>query len=53
MNYGSTSGPGATLAATGFTTGYYWLVITGLVLVVAGALLIRLTFRRGVGPVER
>ena len=52
MPYGSAAGPGATLAATGFATGYFWLVATGLLLVVAGALIIRLSFRRGVGPAE-
>ncbi|TQN32701.1 LPXTG-motif cell wall-anchored protein [Haloactinospora alba] len=53
MPYDTVSGPGATLAATGIVTGYLWLVVAGLVLVVVGALLIRFTFRRGVGPVER
>ncbi|MDA2804910.1 hypothetical protein [Nocardiopsis suaedae] len=53
MPYGSASGPGATLAATGVATGYTWLVATGLILVVAGALMIRLSFRRKTGPLER
>lgn len=52
MPYGSAAGPGATLAATGFATGYFWLVAIGIVLVVAGALIIRATFRAGVGPTE-
>jgi LPXTG-motif cell wall-anchored protein len=52
MPYGTTAAPGGTLAATGLATGYLWMVAVGLVLVVAGALLIRLTFRRHQGPVE-
>ncbi|RNL85784.1 LPXTG cell wall anchor domain-containing protein [Halostreptopolyspora alba] len=52
MPYEATGGSGATLAATGVATGYLWLVVTGLLLVVAGALLIRLSFRRHRGPIE-
>ncbi|MEU0239384.1 LPXTG cell wall anchor domain-containing protein [Nocardiopsis sp. NPDC006198] len=53
MPYGYSTGSGATLAATGFAAGYLWLVVVGLVLVVAGALLVRVSFRRDRGPLER
>ncbi|WP_017595847.1 LPXTG cell wall anchor domain-containing protein [Nocardiopsis potens] len=53
MSYGSGTGSGAALAATGMAAGYSWLVAAGLVLVVAGALLIRVSFRRGRGPMAR
>ncbi|MEU6393689.1 hypothetical protein [Streptomyces sp. NPDC046939] len=53
MSYGSIVGPGSTLAATGLATGQVWLVVTSFVAVVAGAALVRTSFRRGKGPVEQ
>ncbi|WP_017571153.1 LPXTG cell wall anchor domain-containing protein [Nocardiopsis halotolerans] len=53
MPYGYTASSGGTLAVTGLATGYLWLIAVGLVLVVAGALLVRVSFRRDRGPMER
>ncbi|MFI0237760.1 hypothetical protein [Streptomyces sp. NPDC016845] len=53
MSYGSIVGPGSTLAATGLATGQVWLVVTSVVAVLTGATLVRASFRRGKGPVER
>ncbi len=53
MPYGSTVGPGAGLAATGLATGQAWLLVASVTAVLLGALLVRVSFRRGRGPVER
>ncbi|WP_017589628.1 hypothetical protein [Nocardiopsis ganjiahuensis] len=52
MPYGSATGSGATLAITGFATGHLWVIAIGLVLTLAGAVLIRLSFRADRGPTE-
>ncbi|WP_181861140.1 hypothetical protein [Streptomyces diacarni] len=51
MPYGSITGPGGTLAATGLAAGQTWLAVLSGLLVLAGVLPVRLTFRRGRGPV--
>ncbi|WP_150256259.1 LPXTG cell wall anchor domain-containing protein [Nocardiopsis deserti] len=53
MPYGYAASSGGTLAVTGLATGYLWLVVAGFLLVVAGALLVRVSFRRDRGPLER
>ncbi|MEU9359511.1 hypothetical protein AB0D35_15590 [Streptomyces sp. NPDC048301] len=53
MPYGSIVGPGSTLAATGLATGQLWLVTLSVVAVLVGAFAVRVSFRRGKGPVER
>ncbi|GAA4959548.1 hypothetical protein GCM10023205_23200 [Yinghuangia aomiensis] len=53
MPYGSVSAPGGVLAATGLATGQVWLVVVSLLLVLAGVLLVRLSFRRGRSPFAR
>ncbi|MGW7518354.1 hypothetical protein ACWGJ2_22490 [Streptomyces sp. NPDC054796] len=53
MPYGSITGPGGTLAATGLATGQMWLVVLSVVAVLAGVVLTRTSFRRGKGPLER
>lgn len=50
MSYGTV--PGGTLAVTGLATGHVWLAVASLGLVVAGALLVRLSFRRGRSPMS-
>ncbi|MEV6259514.1 hypothetical protein AB0M42_01915 [Streptomyces sp. NPDC051784] len=52
MPYGSIVGPGSTLAATGLATGQLWLVAVSVAAVLVGAVLVRVSFRRGKGPVE-
>lgn len=52
MPYGSATGSGATLAATGLATGHLWLIAIGLVLTLVGALFIRVSFRADRGPTE-
>ncbi|MEV5885299.1 hypothetical protein AB0L74_21635 [Streptomyces sp. NPDC052020] len=53
MPYSSITGPGGALAATGLAAGQAWLAVVCAVLVVTGVALVRLTFRRGRGPVSR
>ncbi|MGW7264919.1 hypothetical protein [Streptomyces sp. NPDC054842] len=53
MPYGSVVGPGSMLAATGMATGQLWLVVLSAVLVLVGTVLVRASFRRGKGPIER
>ncbi|MDX2546369.1 hypothetical protein ACOT81_36095 [Streptomyces sp. WI04-05B] len=53
MPYGSIVGPGSVLAATGLATGQVWLVAVSVVAVLVGAVLVRISFRRGKGPVEQ
>ncbi|GAA0274589.1 hypothetical protein GCM10010302_10210 [Streptomyces polychromogenes] len=53
MPYASATAPGGTLAATGLATGQLWLVAASVPIVIAGALLVRLAFRREKGPVEQ
>lgn len=53
MPYGSTVGPGSTLAATGLATGQMWLVAISVVAVAVGVLAVRTSFRRGKGPVDQ
>ncbi|MER8034836.1 hypothetical protein ACWEP8_28045 [Streptomyces hydrogenans] len=53
MPYASATAPGGTLAATGLATGQLWLVAASVGAVIAGAILVRLAFRRGKGPVEQ
>lgn len=53
MPYASVTAPGSTLAATGLATGQLWLVGASIATVIAGALLVRLAFRRGKGPVHQ
>ncbi|MFJ8859042.1 hypothetical protein ACIRD8_11460 [Streptomyces sp. NPDC102451] len=52
MPYGSIVGPGSTLAATGLATGQVWLVVASVSAVLLGAVTVRMSFRRGKGPVE-
>lgn len=51
MPYGSAA-TGGTLAYTGLAMGHVWLAASGLGLVLVGAVLVRLGFRRGRGPLE-
>lgn len=53
MPYSSITGSGGVLAATGLAAGQAWLVVVCAVLVLTGAALVRLRFRRGRGPVSR
>ncbi|GGZ82009.1 hypothetical protein ACH5AJ_14890 [Streptomyces rochei] len=53
MPYGSIVGPGSTLAATGLATGQIWLVVASVIAVLVGAIMVRVSFRRGKGPVEQ
>ncbi|MDJ1134885.1 LPXTG cell wall anchor domain-containing protein [Streptomyces iconiensis] len=53
MPYGSITGPGGMLAATGLAAGQMWLVVAGVAAVLMGALAVRLWFRRGMGPGAR
>ncbi|GAB2503078.1 LPXTG cell wall anchor domain-containing protein [Nocardiopsis aegyptia] len=52
MPYGSATGSGTTLAATGIATGHLWLIAVGLLVTVAGAVLIRFSFRADLGPTQ-
>ncbi|MDT0265006.1 hypothetical protein RM844_01750 [Streptomyces sp. DSM 44915] len=53
MPYGSVGGSGGALAATGMATGQLWLTVASVALVLLGVGLVRLSFRRGRGPVVR
>lgn len=50
MNYGSLANTGAGLTIGGLVLNQTWLVAVAVGLVLVGALLIRLTFRRGKTP---
>lgn len=53
MPYASVAGYGTGLAALGFAAGNLWLVALCAAAVLAGALLVRCTFRRGMAPLDR
>ncbi|MCW2904339.1 MAG: hypothetical protein JWO67_6604 [Streptosporangiaceae bacterium] len=50
MNYGSLAATGASLTIGGIVLDQAWLVAVSFGLVLAGALLIRVSFRRGKTP---
>lgn len=50
MHYGSLASTGATLTIGGVVLNQMWLVAAAAGLVLIGALLIRVTFRRGKTP---
>lgn len=50
MNYGSLASTGASLTIGGIVLDQVWLVGLAVVLVVGGALLTRVAFRRGKTP---
>jgi hypothetical protein len=53
MSYGSTVGPGSTLAATGLATGQVWLMVISVVAVLVGVIAVRTSFRRGKSAMEK
>lgn len=46
MNYGSLAATGATLTIGGIVLGQVWLVAISAGLIIAGALVVRVSFRR-------
>ncbi|MGD9485301.1 hypothetical protein WDH52_18970 [Streptomyces sp. TRM70308] len=47
MNYGEIAATGGGLSLFGLAFGQVWLVVLACAVVLAGALLVRVTFRRG------
>ncbi|MEU9079575.1 hypothetical protein ACFYUY_21165 [Kitasatospora sp. NPDC004745] len=53
MPYASFAAPGTALAATGVAAGQIWPVVIATALVLSSIAAVRLSFRRGRGPLHK